>query len=263
MPKQVLAKLVEKEEIIKGIYKFSVKASEIVEDSKPGNFIEIRVTDQVEPFLRRPISIYNLDRKNGILEFIFQVKGKGTELLSRKEVGDKIDIIGPLGYGTFKTDKFNKLAVIGGGIGIFPLYELSKEAKADKKEVHCYLGFRNKDFVMLEKEFEEVTDRLVVTTDDGSYKNKGFAIDYLIEDMKKEQYDCIYACGPLPMLKAVQKYANENNIECQISLEEKMGCGLGVCLGCAVKTAKSPKDAPEYFHVCKGGPVFNARDVEI
>ena len=255
MPKQVLAKLVQKEEIIKGIYKFSVKASEIVEDAKPGNFIEIRVTDQVEPFLRRPISIYNLDRKNGILEFIFQVKGKGTELLSRKEIGDKIDIIGPLGYGTFKTD--------GGGIGIFPLYELSKEAKADKKEVHCYLGFRNQDFVMLEKEFEEVTDNLVITTDDGSYKNKGFAIEYLMEDMQKEQYDCIYACGPLPMLKAVQKYANENNIECQISLEEKMGCGLGVCLGCAVKTAKSPKDAPEYFHVCKGGPVFNSRDVEI
>ena len=220
MPKQVLANLVQKEEIIKGIYKFSVKASEIVEDAKPGNFIEIRVTDQVEPFLRRPISIYNLDRKNGILEFIFQVKGKGTEILARKEIGDKIDIIGPLGYG-------------------------------------------NQDFVMLEKEFEEVTDNLVITTDDGSYKNKGFAIDYLMEDMKKEQYDCIYACGPLPMLKAIQKYANENNIECQISLEEKMGCGLGVCLGCAVKTAKSPKDAPEYFHVCKGGPVFNARDVEI
>ena len=96
MPKQVLAKLEKKEEIIKDVYKFSVKANEIVEDSKPGNFIEIRVTDQVEPFLRRPISIYNLDRNNGILEFIFQVKGKGTELLSRKEVGEKIDIIGPL-----------------------------------------------------------------------------------------------------------------------------------------------------------------------
>ena len=106
MPKQVLAKLVKKEEIIKGIYKFSVKASEIVESAKPGNFIEIRVTDQVEPFLRRPISIYNLDKKNGILEFIFQVKGKGTQVLSRKEIGDKIDIIGPLGYGTFKTDKY-------------------------------------------------------------------------------------------------------------------------------------------------------------
>ena len=187
MPKQVLAKLVDKEEIIKGIYKFSVKASEIVETSKPGNFIEIRVTDQVEPFLRRPISIYKLDRKNGILEFIFQVKGKGTDILSRKEIGDKIDIIGPLGHCTFKTDKYNKLAVIGGGIGIFPLHELSKEAKAQKKQVSCYLGFRNKDFVMLEKEFQGVTDKLVITTDDGTYANKGFAIDYLKKDMETEK----------------------------------------------------------------------------
>ena len=263
MPKQLFAKLVRKEEIVKDVYKFSVKAPEIVENAKPGNFIEIRVTEGIDPFLRRPISIYNLDKENGILEFIFQVKGKGTEILSKKQEGNDIDIIGPLGHGTFKFDKYKNIAVIGGGIGIFPLYELSKQAKQNAVKVNCYLGFRNKDFVMLEKEFEEVTDRLIITTDDGTYKNKGFAIDYLKDDMANEKYDCIYACGPLPMLKAVQKYAVENNIDCQLSLEEKMACGLGVCLGCAVKTAKSPKDAPEYWHVCKGGPVFNAKDVEI
>ena len=263
MPKQVHAKLIKKEEIIKDIYKFSVKAPEIVENSKPGNFIEIRITEGIDPFLRRPISIYNLDKENGILEFIFQVRGKGTEILSKKEEGADVDIIGPLGHGTFKFEKYKNIAVIGGGIGIFPLYELSKEAKQNNVKVNCYLGFRNKDFVMLEKEFEEVTDNLTITTDDGTYKEKGFAIDYLIKDMENEKYECIYACGPLPMLKAIQKYANENNIDCQISLEEKMACGLGVCLGCAVKTAKSPKDAPEYWHVCKGGPVFQAKDVEI
>ena len=262
MPKKILAKLIKKEEIIQGIFKFSVEAKDIVELSKPGNFIEIRVSNQTDPFLRRPISIYNLDKENGILEFIFQVKGSGTNILSEKEIGDKIDIIGPLGNGTFKIDKYNKIAIIGGGIGIFPLYELAKEAKEQGKIVDSFLGFRNKDFVMLEKEFKEVTNNLLVTTDDGSYLNKGFAIDYLKEDMKKEKYECLYACGPIPMLRVVQKYALENNINCQISLEEKMGCGLGVCLGCAVKTAKSPKDKPEYFHVCKGGPVFNAKDVE-
>ena len=165
MPKQVFAQLEHKEEIIKGIYKFSVKASEIVQNAKPGNFIEIRVTDQVEPFLRRPISIYNLDKENGILEFIFQVKGKGTDLLSRKEVGDKIDIVGPLGFGTFKTEKYNKIAIIGGGIGIFPLYELAKEAKENNKQVTGYLGFRNKEYVMLEKEFAKVTDNLQLIDD--------------------------------------------------------------------------------------------------
>lgn len=262
MPKQIFAELIEKEEIIKDVYKFSVKADEIVNDSKPGNFIEIRVNNQIEPFLRRPISIYNMDKQKGILEFIFQVKGKGTDILAKKEVGDKIDIVGPLGFGTFKYDKYNKIAIIGGGIGIFPLYELSKQAKNQGRTVNCYLGFRNKEFVMLEKEFNNVTDKLKITTDDGTYANKGFAIDYLIQDMKEEKYDCIYACGPIPMLRAVQKYANDNNIECQISLEEKMACGLGVCLGCAVKTSKSSKESPEYYHVCKGGPVFNSKDVE-
>lgn len=262
MPKQILAQLLKKEEIIKDVYKYSVIADEIVNIAKPGQFIEIRVSDQTEPFLRRPISIYHLDKENGILEFIVQVKGKGTELLSRKEIGDKIDIIGPLGFGSFKFSQYEKIAIIGGGIGIFPLYELAKQAKESGKEVHCYLGFRNKDFVMLEEEFQGVTDKLVITTDDGTYSNKGFAIDYLKKDMEAEKYECIFACGPIPMLRAIKEFADKNNINCQISLEEKMGCGLGVCLGCAVRTAKSPKEAPEYFHVCKGGPVFNAKDVE-
>ena len=263
MPKQILAELLRKEQIVKDVYKFTIKAEEIVKLARPGNFIEIRVINQTEPFLRRPISIYNLDIEKGILEFIFQVKGKGTQILAQRNIGEKIDIIGPLGYGTFKIGDKTNVAIIGGGIGIFPLYELAKEIKNQEKRVKAYLGFRSKDLVMLENEFTKVTDNLIITTDDGTYGKKGYAIDYLIEDMKKEKYECIYACGPLPMLKSVQEYANKNNIECQISLEEKMGCGLGVCLGCAVKTARSSKDSPQYFQVCKGGPVFNAKDVEI
>lgn len=146
---------------------------------------------------------------------------------------------------------------------MFPLYELAKCAKADHKKVTTYLGFRSKDFVVLEDEFAKVSNELVLTTDDGSYAKEGFAINYLEKDIETGKIDAIYACGPLPMLKAVQKLAIEKEIPCQISLEEKMACGLGVCLGCAVKTAKSPKDAPEYWHVCKAGPVFNAKDVEI
>lgn len=263
MSELVLAELVKKEQLKPDIFKFSVKAPNIVKEAKPGNFIEIRVTDQLDPFLRRPISIYNLDRENGILEFIFQVKGKGTELLAKQEEGKMIDIVGPIGYGTFKYDDYENIAIIGGGIGVFPLYELAKCAKAASKNVTTYLGFRNKDFVVLEEEFAKVSNELVLTTDDGSYAKKGFAINYLEKDIEAGKVDAIYACGPLPMLKAVQKLAIEKDIPCQISLEEKMACGLGVCLGCAVKTAKSPKDAPEYWHVCKAGPVFNAKDVEI
>lgn len=263
MPSQVYAKLIKKEKLLEGLYKFSVEAKEIVENAKPGNFVEIRVNDNLDPFLRRPISIYNLDKENGILEFIFQVKGKGTEILSKKEEGDEIDIIGPLGSGTFKFESKKNIAIIGGGIGIFPLYELAKQAKNLGINIHTYLGFRNKDLVTLEKEFEEVSNALTITTDDGSYKEKGFAINFLEEDIKKENYDGIFACGPLPMLRAVKKLAEEKGIMCQISLEEKMGCGLGVCLGCAVKTAASTKENPDYVHVCKAGPVFDSKIVEI
>ena len=257
---QLMAELVRKENLKPDIYKFSVKAEEIVKIAKPGQFLNIRVNNEVEPLLRRPISIYNLDKENGILEFIFQVKGRGTKILAQRTIGEKIDILGPLGYGSFKFNEYKNIAIIGGGIGVFPLYELAKQAKENGKNVNTYLGFRNKDLVTLEDKFEEVSDNLIITTDDGSYKEKGFAIDWLKKD---KNIDCIFACGPLPMLRAVREYAIENDIPCQISLEERMACGLGVCLGCAVKTAKSPKEAPEYWHVCKAGPVFEAKDVEI
>lgn len=263
MPVQSKFKLVKKEQLLNDLFKFSIEAPEIVNASKPGNFIEIRINENLDPFLRRPISIYNLDKENETLEFIFQVKGKGTELLAKKKEGDLIDIIGPLGNGTFKFEGYNNIAIIGGGIGIFPLYELSKQAKEAELNVNTYVGFRNKDLVVLEKEFEKVSTKLTITTDDGSYKNKGFAINYLEEDLKNKNIDCIYACGPLPMLRAVKKLAEEKGITCQLSLEEKMGCGMGVCLGCAVKTASSTEENPEYVHVCKAGPVFDSTLVEI
>lgn len=263
MAEKVLAKLLQKEKLSEGIYKFSVHAPEVAKEARPGQFVEIRVIENITPLLRRPISIYNVNKEEGILEFIFQVKGKGTDLLSKREVGEEIDIVGPLGYGVFKYEQYQNVAIIGGGIGTFPLYELAKNAKKDEKEVNIYLGFRNKDFVVLENEFKNVSNKLTITTDDGSYANKGFAIDFLREDIKSGKIDCIYACGPLPMLKAVRQLSIEENIPCQISLEERMACGLGVCLGCAVKTADSPKDNPRYVHVCKAGPVFDAKFVEI
>lgn len=265
MPKLRLAELVNKQQLKPDIFKFCVKAPEIIETAKPGNFIEIRVTEETEPFLRRPISIYNMNKEKGELEFIFQVKGKGTKILAKKEVGDLIDIIGPLGYGTFKYEGEEKknLAIIGGGIGIFPLYELAKCAKIDGKRIHTYLGFRSKENVILEDEFKEFSDDITITTDDETYGKSGFAIEYLQKDLEKNNIDTIYACGPLPMLKAIQKLSIEKQIPCQISLEEKMGCGMGICLGCAVKTASSTQENPQYWHVCKAGPVFNAKDVEI
>lgn len=192
MPEAIKAKLIEKEYLKNDILRFKVEANKIVETAKPGNFIEIRVTDTTEPFLRRPISIYNLEKEEGTLEFIFQIKGEGTRLLSKKEEGDLIDIVGPLGMGTFKLNNYKNIAIIGGGIGVFPLYELSKEANKENRNVNIYLGFRNKENVLLEDKFKNVSQKLVITTDDGTYGIKGFAIEELKKDLSN--IDCIYAC---------------------------------------------------------------------
>ena len=262
MPFSLKTKLIEKQQLKSDIFKFTIESKEISSSAKAGQFLEIRVSDNTAPFLRRPISIFNIDKTNNAVTFIFQVKGKGTEILSQKNIGDEIDVLGPLGSGDFKLNDYSNISVIGGGIGIFPLYELAKNAK-ENANVNVYLGFRNKDFVICEDEFKSVSNNLIITTDDGSYGKNGFAINYLAEDIEKQLPDCIYACGPLPMLKAVQKLAIEKNIPCQLSLEERMGCGIGACLGCAVKTASSSKEAPQYMHVCKDGPVFDASTVEI
>lgn len=253
--------LVGKEQIKSDIYKYSIKSDEMARQAKPGQFLEIKVTDNIEPFLRRPISIFNVKREEGIVEFIFQVKGKGTEILSTKKVGEQIDIIGPLGQGNFEYENYQNIAIIGGGIGVFPLHELAKRAKENGKNINIYLGFRNKDFVVLEEEFKNVATNLILSTDDGSYGKYGFAINFLKEDIEKNPIDCIFACGPLPMLKAVQALAKEKNIPCQISLEEKMGCGIGACLGCAVKYKTEKEDT--FKRVCKEGPVFYSNNVEL
>lgn len=261
MPVNIKAELLAKEQLKPDIFKFTVSAKEISDTAKPGQFLEIRVSDTIDPFLRRPISIYEIDTDNNTVSFIFQVKGKGTEILAKKEVGDLVDILGPLGKGTFKIDNYDRVAIIGGGIGVFPLYELSRNAIKSCKNVDIYLGFRNKDFVVLENEFKNVSTNLKITTDDGSYGINGYAINVLKDDLKNSKVDMIYACGPLPMLRAVQALAIETNTPCQISLEEKMGCGIGACLGCAVKVAN--KEPLTYKHVCKAGPVFDATTVEI
>lgn len=262
MPVNINAKLIKKEQLKSDIYKFVISAKEIADIAKPGQFLEIKVSNNIDPFLRRPISIFDIDKNNSTITFIFQVKGRGTNILSNKDIGDEIDVLGPLGTGTFELNNYKNIAIIGGGIGVFPLFGLAKAA-ALVANVNTYLGFRNKDFVVCEDEFKNISKKLVITTDDGSYGENGFAINYLSDDLTKSNIDCIYACGPLPMLKAVQKLSIEKNIPCQISLEEKMGCGIGACLGCAVKTAASTKEAPQYVHVCKMGPVFDATYVEI
>jgi len=204
MPVQANCRIVGKEKLAAGIYKISIKTKEIAELAKPGHFLEIKVSDSLETFLRRPISIYNIDQENEVVEFIFQVKGKGTELLAERKIGEDLNIVGPLGNGTFSIKPYQKVAILGGGIGIYPLYELAKTLKKTS-EVNTYLGFRNKDLVTLEEEFESVSNQLMITTDDGSYQKKGFAIDFLKIDCQKEKPDMIFACRTTSYVKSTSE----------------------------------------------------------
>ncbi len=171
MPVHEKCRLIKKEQLKEDIYKFKIEAKEIAKTAKPGQFLEIRVTDEIDPLLRRPISIHNIEGEN--IEFVFQVKGKGTKILSEKKEEELIDILGPLGSGTFELKDKRNIAIIGGGIGTYPLYELAKQAKKSNVNVNMYLGFRNKDLVTLEEEYKSVSDKFILTTDDRKLWRKG------------------------------------------------------------------------------------------
>lgn len=244
-------KLIRKEEIAGGIFDFTVKSDNIARETQCGQFLHINCGDST--FLRRPISI--CDAQNGEVRFIFEVKGEGTRALSQKQVGDSIDIMGPLGHGFEIKDNVKNPVIIGGGIGVFPLYKLAKQLKNAK----VFLGFRSKDRVVMEKEFEAVSDMVIVGTDDGSYGFEGYIASAMEQYLGFNACDMIYSCGPMPMLKAVKKIAEDRGIPCQLSLEQRMGCGIGACLVCSCET---PHEGTEkYAKVCTNGPVFYSTEV--
>ena len=251
MKQTQLCTLVKKSEPVKGIFDFTVEAPAIAAEAEAGQFLHILCGRGV--FLRRPISI--CDVQDGRVRFVFEVKGEGTKELAEFSVGDKIDILGPLGHGFTIDKKYKASAVIGGGIGIFPLLKLSRELYNPL----VVLGFRSLDRVMMEEEFRAVSAETLVATDDGSYGYNGYAIELLKKQLSERECDVIYSCGPTPLLKAVQALAAEKNIDCQLSLEQRMGCGIGACLVCTCKTTHKGMD--ENMRVCKNGPVFDAREV--
>ena len=201
--------------------------------------------------LRRPISICDADERN--IRIVFQIKGEGTEILSKSKEGDLIDILAPLGHG-FDIPKGKRIAFVGGGIGVPPMLFSAKQAD----DAVAVLGFRNKKAVILTEDFKKVCSEVFVATDDGSFGIHGFTSDILrniINDI-----DMVCACGPMPMLKVIAEICKEHNKPCQVSLEERMGCGIGACLVCACKTLDKDGNI-EHSHVCKKGPVYNAEEV--
>ena len=253
MKKTENCKLIRKTEIADGIFDYVIASDDIARDAQCGQFLHINCG--ASTFLRRPISI--CDAGNGEVRFIFEVKGKGTEELAKKEAGEYIDVMGPLGHGFEIKDSVKHPVIIGGGIGVFPLYKLARTLK----NADVFLGFRNKDRVVMEKEFEAVSNMVIVGTDDGSYGYDGYIASAMEQYLNFNECDMIYSCGPMPMLKAVKKIAEDRGIRCQISLEQRMGCGIGACLVCSCETNKEGTD--KYAKVCTNGPVFYSEEVTL
>ena len=220
-------------------------------EAKPGQFIAMYCEDGTK-LLPRPISICGIDAEKGTLRVVYRIAGEGTRLFSEMREGDSLEVLGPLGNGF--TMKEEKAIIVGGGIGIPPMLELAKQLSCEKTVV---LGYR--DELFLKDEFESYAD-VVVATEDGSCGTKGTVIDAIKEAGVDGKV--IYACGPMPMLKALAEYAEAHDMEAQISLEERMACGIGACLGCICKTKKKDHHTNvNNQRICKDGPVFDAEEV--
>ena len=257
MKKYEKGKVLEINDLAPGIYDMKVECS-LSKDALPGQFAMLYPKD-ASTLLPRPISICEIT--DNALRFVFRVAGKGTKEFSGYKAGDEITLMGPVGNG-YPLDKAagKKCVLLGGGIGVPPVLELSKQLSKKGCDVTVICGYRDSN-LFLKEDFEKYA-KLLVATEDGSFGTKGNVMDAIkAGDISP---DVIYACGPMPMLRAIKRYAYDKGIDAFISLEERMACGVGACLGCVVKT----KDVDHHSHVnnarvCTEGPVFEAKEVEI
>lgn len=249
---KMTANIIRQDNIATDIYSMVLSAREIAEQARAGQFINLYSADGSR-LLPRPISICEADREKGTLRIIYRIAGEGTKEFSTLTSEHTIDIMGPLGNGFDMKDK--RAILIGGGIGIPPMLGLAKALNCEKSIV---LGYRDEEF--MSEKFKPYGD-VYMSSDTGTVGIKGTVMDAIRE--YGIEGEIIYACGPVPMLAAVQAYALSNGIEAQLSLEERMACGIGACLACVCKSKN--KDAHSQVHnkrVCKEGPVFDAREVE-
>ena len=238
--KQRLFEIQSNDCIAKNVYRMQLAGD--TEGILPGQFVNIRVEGQ---FLRRPISVCNIT--DGVLTIIYKVVGVGTEAMSHLPVGTQLDVLTVLGNGYDLSKAGEKPLLVGGGVGVPPMYMLARQLREMGKAVRVILGFNTKDEVFYEEEFRALGCDVTVTTVDGSHGVKGFVTNAL--DGKQSYY---YTCGPLPMIKALLQAAGTNG---EVSMEERMGCGFGACMGCTIQTTTGPK------RVCKEGPVFPANEL--
>lgn len=250
---QNTCKVVSNEKISERFYRLCFDTPKILLQTRPGQFVHIRVTDSLEPFFRRPFSV---NRAKEHVEIFYEVVGKGTEILAGKKKGGTLDVLGPLGNEFSLPPKgVKQVVMIAGGMGIAPFLILTDFLKSKKYEMLLLYGGRTKEYIFDMKEYEKNGCKIHVSTDDGSVGAKG-RVSKLFPKIKKDsKATYIYTCGPGPMIRSVQEFAKKYNIKGEASWEEVMACGLGACLGCARETTKG------YKTVCCDGPVFDLHEI--
>ena len=237
---QVLLKIIENKPLTENVYKMTL-SGDVSDIVAPGQFVNIKLDGL---YLRRPISV--CDCEGDLLTIIYKVVGKGTEMMSKMSEGT-LDVLTGLGNGYNTALSGDRPLLLGGGVGVPPLYMLAKYLIAEGKQVSVVLGFNTKDEVFYEEEFKKLGANVTVTTVDGSYGTKGFVTDAMGDD-----YTYFFTCGPEPMLKAIYKKSETSG---QFSFEERMGCGFGACMGCSCKTITG------YKRICKDGPVLEKEEI--
>lgn len=246
-----VAKILYNKPAAQNIWLMELHAPGIAVASKPGQFVNVRLSEQLDPLLRRPISLHGIDPEKGTISMLYMVVGRGTELLTQMEPMASIDVLGPLGNGFATEFAGDKAVLLGGGIGIAPLYPLAQALVAKGKSVRLLIGTKSQKYLSDIKPYQEIGVTVEISTDDGSFGYHGFVTELLDKAIKEHECDYLYACGPKPMLRAIERKALENGIKGQVSTESHMGCGLGVCLCCPNKAKEGG-----YKKTCQDGPVF-------
>lgn len=248
-------RLLNKTEIAPGIFNCTLSAPRIAGAASAGQFVNI-LCDGYE--LRRPISICGFDAGLGILRLVFEVRGKGTAWLAQRQDGETLSLVGPLGHGFPLEDASKKAVLVGGGIGTPPLLPVARFYGANATVI---TGFRNGAAAILQPDFEAAGATAILCTDDGSAGFHGFTTQAMEAHLAQNTCDVVYTCGPKVMMKRVAAMAEEKGIPCYVSMEERMGCGVGACLGCTCKT-KDADGTPHMTRVCLNGPVFLSTEVD-
>lgn len=220
---------------------------------KPGQFAQVKIEGSPETFLRRPISVHDVDFGRNTFKLLVQVAGKGTKQISLCKNGDYLNLILPLGNSFSMPESGERILVIGGGCGVAPLLFLAKTLKHHGHSPDILLGFRNTDRIIEYEQYLKI-GKVFLTTEDGSMGEKGYVTGHSV--LESDNWDRVYCCGPESMLKAVAKWSQKQNIQCEVSLENLMACGIGVCLCCVVDTVKG------HLCTCVDGPVFNINDLK-